>query len=650
MARTATATAHATCSRRAWRRLLVALVLIGCGNQPKEHTLRVSTRALAGCPLDRDVAARATLELAPLGDFSLESARPASVPLLAASELELPPTTRAIAASVGVGGTRFISYAERGAWDELDLLLWPARVACDLGTAAALLPVESGRAMGYSAASQLALIAGGDAPGAPAASVAALTFDAGTGELSALGVNEGALSEPRAHASVTALGTKLLVAGGENPLRGESEALAPPSASADVFDTAKRRFEAPIALNVERTRHSAIVLAGGDTLLVGGRGPRATPLNVLELVSASSGRASIAGLTSLEVARLSPAVLKLDDGRLFVGGGTAADGGPLAALEWLSGDATQHLNTVITGALPKRHDRAFAALPGGGVLAVGGCQTSEVACGGDCRAGCPPTDLTGVEQAPRYDAWWISPSGVLSQIDLPMAAPRPLLFGGEDGAPLLATGASEDPTLYVFNPWRARFEAADLDIATPPRAGDTATLMTSQAALWIDEEGAPRAFGVRWGTRAHFAVDPALVTSASIDARPAPFPLVPDRAPSDGVHFDSSERILIFDAESEARVFVAGSDYAGLSVELWVEGEAPRIVLGDQEFGGDECPWATESASIFRLERAAGSVVLSADGARSEPCGMSAERARLGFSRGRGAMVIRRISIERSAG
>ncbi len=624
--------------------MLGALALLGCGNQPKVRTLRLSARSIPTCSLDRALAHEAWLELTPLGDLPREDATPARTPLLGSADLDLPPSAAAVAASVEVAGQRFIGYAERDASDALDILFWPAARGCQLDDATPLVAVESGRALGYSRRTRRALLAGGEAPGYPAASVAAYTFDAASGELSELAA---ALSEPRAHATVTGFGDKFLIAGGENPLRGASEELAPPSATADVFDPVTRNFQAPIALNVERTRHSAIELASGDTLLVGGRGPRATPLNVLELVSSASGHASIAGLASLQAARLAPALLALDDGRLFVGGGTANDGTPLAALEWLSGDAREHLASVLAGALPPRHDRAFIALPGGGVLAVGGCQVSEVPCGGDCRAGCPPTDLSGGDE-PRYDAWWISEQGDVAPVELPVAAPRPLLFGGADGAPLLATGASDERNLWRFDPWQARFELAPLTLTALPRAGDGQAALADQAVLWTsdDEEGA-HLVGLRWGTRDHLAIDPPLVTSDGSDGLAAPFPLVPDRPTAGHVRFQRSERILIFDAESEARVFVASADYGALSVELWVEGDAPRVILGDQEYGGEACPWPRGDASIFKLERDSSGVTLSSGGALAAPCPAPAGRVRLGVARGDGAMVVRRISVER---
>ena len=343
--------------------------------------------------LDPSGASAARLDLTPLGDFS--STNTVSPPVRGASptELELPRATRALAAAVVDDvGQPFLGYVERRASPDLALLLWPQAEACVLDAGPGSLALQSdGAALGYSPEARVLLIAGGGVPNAAAESVALRTFDSGTGEYKLLsaaapGVEPAALSEPRAFASVTPFGDKLLIAGGENPLRGQSAELAPASGTAEVFDPRTGRVEpARISLSVERSRHAAVALDSGETLLVGGRGPRGTALNALEVVSPRTGSASLASLPSLDAGRLFPVVLRLDDRRLFIAGGTSADNTPLAAMEWLSADARTHLLTRLPENLPARYDRAFAPLPGGGVLAVGGCAPSEVTCESACR-------------------------------------------------------------------------------------------------------------------------------------------------------------------------------------------------------------------------------------------------------------------------
>jgi hypothetical protein len=514
--------------------------------------------------------------------------------------------------------------------------------------------LQRGAALGYSAEAHLVLIAGGGAPDAAPESVAVRSFDTGTGRFALLSGADSAservaLAEPRAFATITPFGSKLLIAGGENPLRGVSAELAPPSGTAEVFDPRSGRFdEERISLTLERSRHAAFTLSTGETLLVGGRGPRGSALNTLEIVSPATGKASPAGLTSLMVQRLFAVVLRLDDERLFIAGGSAADGRPLPALEWLSPDARRHLGALAPGNFSARHDRAFAALPGGGVLAVGGCEPSEVACGGDCRAGCPPLDPSSSTAAIRYDAFWIAPDGAITELEFPLAAPRPVLMGGPDGAPLLATGNSSDPSFYRFNPWQGRFEPAELDAPVPPRAGAAAVSLDAQAFVWLGEEPqGVRLFGARWGTRDHFAIDPVLVSGPALDGHDSPLPLVPDRPLAGRVRYVASSKILAFDGDSTAVVYVAGADYADLDVDLWVEGHAPRIVLGNLEFGSSSCPWPSGADVTYRLERRADNVVLSSGQRRSAPCHGPPGRVRLGVQRGEGEMVVRRIAIER---
>jgi hypothetical protein len=634
--------------------------MLGCGDQGKTLTLHLRAHTLPDRPpianaLDGSGSSAAHLELAPLGDFGATAAL--SPPLRGANstELDLPQATRALdAAVIDDLGKPFIGYVERQASPDLSLLLWPRAEACALDAGPGSLALRSeGAALGYSPKTRVLLIAGGGVPSAAAESVALRTFDSGTGEYKLLsaarpGDEPSALSEPRAFASVTPFGDKLLIAGGENPLRGESAALAPASGTAEIFDPGSGRIDARrITLSVERSRHTAIALGSGETLLVGGRGPRGTALNALEVVSPRTQSASLASLPSLDAARLFPVVLRLDDQRLFIAGGTSADGTPLAALEWLSADARTHLLTRLPENLPARHDRAFAALPGGGVLAVGGCAPSEVSCESACRIGCPPIDPDSASAEVRYDAFWIAPDGTATELEFPIEAPRPVLLGGADGAPLLSTGDPTNPTIYRFNPWRARFEPADLVAPLPPRAALGGESLDAQAFAWLAEDASgARLIGARWGTREHFASDDVLL-SGSPPERELPFPLVPDRMASEHVRYLADSRILAFDGDSTPAVYVAGADYADVAIDLWVEGHAPRVVLGSLEFGENSCPWPPGAATTFRVERVADKVILSSGERRAAPCPGPAGRVRFGLRRGDDDMVVRGIGIER---
>src|SRR5690606_5314369 len=326
-----------------------------------------------------------------------------------------PDRTLAFEARAELGSSRFHGYAERTASPDVPILLWPEGAACRVPGVDDYPAPGGGQAIGFDPESRHALVVGGGNADVPSASVAALTSHTGTGAVRSDESPQANLREPRAHATVTPFGATLLVAGGENPLHGEEGARAEPRDTAERFDPGARRFVGSIPLVEPRSRHAAVVLASGETLLVGGRGALGDALRVLELVSPDSERGSIAGLPALRAPRLSPSAFVLDDGRLFVGGGTSADGAPLAALEWLSGDARQHLAFELAPVIPPRHERAFAPLPGGGVLAVGGCEErpprddeDAETCTALCNRGCPPEA--------GYDAYWIAPDGAITTV------------------------------------------------------------------------------------------------------------------------------------------------------------------------------------------------------------------------------------------
>jgi hypothetical protein len=632
----------------------MALLALGgarCGNQPKERTLALTAHAVSGCG-EGLPSETATIALTPLGDFAGPVRSTDALSLTDGANLDFPRETRAVVAEASSGDEVFVGYTERAATTSLDVLLWPEQTACRLDLDPSAAPtLGGGQALGFGAEAGMVLVVGGNSPKLPAGSVAATTFDIRSGALVAPGASgdpRAALAEPRAFASVTELGGALLVAGGEDPLNTDGNGLAPPSKTAELFDPRARRFESSrIELTVARSRHAALALADGSTLLVGGRGPSGNALNALEVVRSGSARGSIQGLAALMYPRLFPSTLRLDDQRVFVGGGVTPVGTPLSALEWLSADAKELLMSSIPEQLPPRYDRAFAALPGGGVLAVGGCQQSDEVCD-ECRAGCPPRDGLSEDEPAHYDAWWISPDGELNRIPFPIDAPRPVLLGGGDGMPLLASGAPGDDGLYRFDPWQARFTPLSVSVPAPPRAGLAAAAIDDGAFVWLaeDELGA-ELFGTRVSTRNRFAIDENLVSGASSAEAPAPYPLVPDRPTQGHVRFDESAKVLFLEAESNAVVYVAASDYANVAVDLTVEGDAPRVVLGTREFGGEECPWPAGATAQFQLRRVGERVFLRSGKLTSEPCAGPLGRVRLGVKRGVGALAIRHFSVTR---
>jgi hypothetical protein len=617
-----------------------AVTVAACGQPTDTTTLRLSTHALPGCapPLE------ARLRLSALGDFATTETTSEDLPLGGTSELVVPAATLAFEAAVEAGGERFIGYAELEPDGAAALLLWPEARGCVLDGPRSYPAPGGGQALGYAPGTGTLLLAGGSAVERPSASVGALSFDAGTGRISSEESSPASLREPRAFATVTQFGDSLLVAGGENPLHGDGE-WAVPRKTAEVYRPQSASFASSIELVEERSRHAALLLKSGSVLLVGGRGAASDALRVLELVDPAARRSSIAGLTALSAPRISPSALTLDDGRLFIGGGSAADGTPLSALEWLSSDAREHLGAVFPPGMPARYDRAFTALPGGGVLAVGGCEArsardgdEQAECQAACREGCPP--LTG------YDAWWIAASGEVHELPFDLPAPRPVLLGGGDGAPLLASGAPGDDRLYRFDPWRAEFDLLDLELpGPPPRAGLPALSLDVEAFAWLAET-ADRVLlqGLRLGTRNRYSRDVFLVTQSDPKFPERPLHLVPDRPLAGSAGYDGA---LWFSTGSPVVVYVAATDYADLSLSVHFDGAAPRVVLGSAEFGGEACPWPESDSSPVVLVRNGDTVRLSVAG-QAVTCAADGGRVRVGLAAPVGAETrISRVDLSR---
>ncbi len=74
--------------------------------------------------------------------------------------------------------------------------------------------------------------------------VGALTFDVGTGEAYAVDASaRHVLGEPRAYASVTEFGARMLVAGGEDPIHDVPAEARVLRQTAEIYDPKARRFE-----------------------------------------------------------------------------------------------------------------------------------------------------------------------------------------------------------------------------------------------------------------------------------------------------------------------------------------------------------------------------------------------------------------------
>ena len=570
----------------------------------------MTAHSLPSCPIPTP----AQLQLDALGDFPTSNRTGESLSLTAQNaELTFPSDTLALQATARADSSdgTFIGFSERDD-DGLDFLLWPQQSSCELLRAGTYPAGLGGEAFGFATQTGLLMIAGSDGFSSPAV-VGALTFDTRTGQSFVVDPRD-AMRIPRSFATVTEFGQKLLVAGGESPIHESTVAASELNDTAEVYDPTTRTFESDfVPLSLRVTRHAATVLENGETVLIGGRTEASEASNFIQVVSPSTRATKL--LDTLRIGRQSPTVLRLDDGRLFIAGGEDALGGPVGALEWRSADASP-LPAPFDGSLslPPRFDRAYSPLPGGGVLAVGGCEDREPDggedCTSECQRGCPPKRD---ENGSLYDAYWISAEGSVTQLDFPFHAGRPSLLPGSDGRPwLIADGAgsgggrsASQPALYRFDPWSGSFarSASDLGLAastTQPRFA--AIGLDSFAWLMRDAQGVVLR-GARLGTRSAFATDIPLVTPRDSDDASHPAHLVPDHAPSaDLTYDDQGPGALEFAAGlSGARkpcVWISDARFADFSAEVdFSSAVTPNLRVGATEFS---LPIANDATATCR--------------------------------------------------
>jgi len=642
---------------------------LGCGeNRAEVLPLRVHT--LAGCDLPHELA-HGNLELVALGDFSAsnESAEVLSLDR-GDAPLKFPVATRAVQAQVTGGLSAFVGYGERSVADGLDVLLWPKLASCVMWRpdgAQGYPGKRGGQALGYAPGPGIVLAAGGNDPLVSDAIVGALSFDAATGSLASLDTSaDGVLRQPRAFATATQFGDELLVAGGETPVFGVPESDIEPLANGEVFSPALGRFTGQqVELQNTRTHHAAVTLADGRTLLVGGRSKVGTTSIAQYQLETLDPRTKRAAIGDTIAPRIDPRALLLSDGRVFVGGGVGADGAlaqPVA--EWLKADGRRD-DTKLSLEVAPRFERAFVALAGGGVLAVGGCEDrppisddDATACAHECSHGCPPTD--------GYDAWWIEGSGAATRVALEgIAAPSPVLLPGSDGSPwLVAADASQTDLqrLFRFNPWSVGENGGVLSTAgsfTPVSLGSEMRLpkpdlpqplsLQPDTFVWIDDTGQHgELVGLRLGTRNRYTQDLALVLSSDPLDPSRPQHLVPNRPLGRGTGYDGALTL-----KGDVTVRIADTDYEDVTLDIHLRADVPPLVLlGATELGGSGCAWPTGTASGGAFDLA----TVSRRGRRAElrfhggkaACDVEAGRLSLGVKGGKFSSTITQLDVTRS--
>ncbi|HEU4583513.1 MAG TPA: hypothetical protein VFS67_34885 [Polyangiaceae bacterium] len=588
---------------RLWYRTVAAApaLLPGCDSAPER--VAIVAHYVPACAPAPD-SAPAQLELIALGDFDRSNDSVSILSSDAAQQaLGLPQDTRAVELST-LGGRGYWGTGELDARRAIPVLLWPRESACAIGQLAA--SADSGEwLLGRSSrASRVFCLAGlpdpsGAAPG--------LQLDLGTAQLTPL-ESEQRLGAPRRFASLSELGDQLLIAGGIDPgsTRHRSDA--------ELFDPFTGQFAVERrTLAVPRARHAALTLPSGATLLIGGESEGGSALASVELVSSDATRAPRA-LELLATPRIQPSALLLADGRILVGGGyawAASATDPQAArqaigsVEFLSFDLTDGAGNPGPIRLdPPALDRAFVEIAAGSTLAVGGCdpvqRSSEcLACGSG--SGCISRSV-----------WWIDPQGgahALEPLPVELAAAQPLLVPAADGSPwLIANGR-----LARFDPWQARFVAADELLTAPISQRPSPLALGPGLFVWLQQSGETlELFGLHSSQRGAWTQDvaPLLVGSA----RGLVPHLPPSSSPAQGaasLRYVTATGLQL--SGSSAAVSIADTDYASFTLDLTLAaGPAPLLRLAgtaasageSASFGGLECAWpdfGVPEASPVRL-------------------------------------------------
>ena len=429
---------------------------------------------------------------------------------------------------------------------EVDVLVTPTLTSCALSThvgsrsGSVLAPFGDRRV----------LVVGGTAPTTDGASppAAAPTYSANL-QTGAVQRASPDLLTPRTRAGVTAFGDGALVAGGVDPRAGGAVL-----STAEVFDAALGGFDqqSPILLSGARADPGAVVLATGETLLVGGIGADGkSVLDSMEIVDPATRTVRAENVARLAVARSAPSVLRLASGEILVLGGLDASGTPVPTLEWFAADASAPTKRAAT--LVQGQSRASVALEAGGALVV----VAPAA-----------TEAQGFE-----NTWVIGADGsVEAATPVPGMLAAPVLFGGAGGAPVLWTG---DRWLR-WQPWGASFAALDVLDDTPAHVGDATASPDEGLAFWLDST-TPALTALRFDALGAYSTLPGpLLTADTSDT-------APDRLPGAGVAaFDPSVGATLGPGAS---AFVTDRTYADVAIDVDAPTGEPALVVSATSSG-----------------------------------------------------------------
>jgi hypothetical protein len=379
----------------------------------------------------------------------------------------------------------------------------------------------------------------------------------------------------------------------------------------------------------------------------------------LEAVYPESRQYSIVGLEALDVGRLEPTALVLDDGRILVGGGSFENGDPVGQVEWFSADGTDRRGAPAQ--LPQRPNRAFFALPGGGALSVPGC-------------------LSGTSCSP-WEGSILTPDNEIVPFELPESTScpipeRPLLVPGGGGVPLLiGVYDGAPPCVWRYNPWPAdytsesdpvahpRFERFSIELDPPPDAR-VVPIATGSASFVYVASGEPGLVGVRVSSRGALSHELDSVTSYD-SARPfRPERLVPDRplATPDGEPRPFENVLTLRPSDASVIFWVADTRFEDATIDLDLApasgGGDPRagpplLRFGSSAVGDGSCPWPSpdedaqpEQVVSVRSVRRGSSVTLENAG-RTKSCPVGPGSSAIGIGLGAVPTEVRSLTVQR---
>ncbi len=242
------------------------------------------------------------------------------------------------------------------------------------------------------------LVAGG-VNGSPRLATAEL-FNPATGAWSAA----GSMAYPRlGHAAVRLSDGRVLVVGGTSAIT----CTAPPvGTSAEIYNPATGNWSATGSMQVARNSPAIALLANGKVLVAGGGNRCGGVWNSAELYDPATGQWALTG--SMSGARQSAAAVRLADGRVLVAGGIG--GNPYASLRTAELYDPATGTWGVTGAMADPRfwthedmaalDNFLALLPDGRVLTAGGVNRC------DAFGGCSVAFLNTAElYNPATGAW-----------------------------------------------------------------------------------------------------------------------------------------------------------------------------------------------------------------------------------------------------